>query len=819
MKYLFLALLFFVPFSADAALQAMTGMETGGTNEFIATSGTFSVQSSLARSGAFALRTNPATTGTGFITFADVDATFRPAVLNPLPNQLWATFYFRYATGPVTGDEPISRATDNNGRNICGITLNDDGKVIMRRTAASGALGSSVATSTTALAPDTWYRLEYTCFKSGAGDYEVRIDGTTEMSGTADFDDGTNGWRNIAWGKSVNLNGNTVDFYYDDIWVDDTSFVGAHAIKVLVPNAPGTDNNFNDTNGNPCWTNICYLGVDETPVSSTRYVVSTTTGTQQTFHVQNPEIMDITGTINAVSIFERAIEQAAGTSEWQFLAYTSAASTTATQELSAGAERIWNLPTEPVADAPWTLSTLANLEIGCREGSGSGVRVRCQEMIAMVSYTEDSSYSETPEIRTVQGTLCNTLGCTSDFTYSGFGEMDAAMIILNNANTTSNPQDNSVQGIGFWDGVNLRAVSAGETDANSTTISFRSSDDSYFAISSADATHGAAYTVATTTDGIRLTLAFDNTTVDRYATVILFKGVQAHVFHMFPNGTHNASATSTSLGFEPDLVFMTSIGNTTIDAVGIGVSLLSYGFVADDLTQGATIQFSQDGSAVADQTQYVSKLRSAGQTSTGGSVTWATEIINMNTDTFTAITRSGASGGDIMFGLALGGALSYDAGFIDTPIVTGTQVTATDVTPGTVLTALGTADGFDSAVSTSSANSLSFGIADSTGNQSAYNYTGQDGGDPTNNFSSASTTALIQLDSSVASARTNVVNGTVSMDSDSFDINYTVVDTVSKKGWWVAFAGAANTTPGDGAFQIQDDGSFEIQNDGLFIIE
>src|SRR5687768_881880 len=142
-------------------------------------------------------------------------------------------------------------------------------------------------------------------------------------------------------------------------------------------------------------------------------------------------------------------------------------------------------------------------------------------------------------VAVVRNTLTATGGGTTDFTSTGFGTPTAAIIIFCNANATNNPQDSGIIGVGFWDATNQRTVSVRCNDNGATATTARTSDDALaIRIEGTDGTNN-DYTVANTTDGIRLTMTVDNTSLARFATVILLKGVSAQVGTFTPNATQN----------------------------------------------------------------------------------------------------------------------------------------------------------------------------------------------------------------------------------------------------------------------------------------
>jgi hypothetical protein len=391
----------------------------------------------------------------------------------------------------------------------------------------------------------------------------------------------------------------------------------------------------------------------------------------------------------------------------------------------------------------------------------------------------------------VRATLGSTLNATTDFTSSGFGTVAAAIIIACNAHTTANPETNIVFHVGFWDGTNQRASTIAALDASGTASTTRHSDDSYALVSSGPS----GWTASAITDGIRLTLNPDATSISRYCTVILLGGISAKVLTFTPNATQNSTQASASLGFAPKLVFFTTIGNTLADTASTTQDAqLSFGFAADDATHRMIAFNSKHGAADEDATLQYSETRAVGQVSSG-SLVWSGEVTTFGADTFTMTTRDGGTSSDVTFALALGGAeLSFDTGTLTTLTSTGTDVIATGIAPDAVLAMLSTAASTTIA-SDSTANGFTAGLADDT-NEYSHSVFVEDGAATTNAESVATATNFIDLDSSSGGARTDLVTGTVALDADSFDVTYSAVSGTARKGWWVAFGRVPHTTTG-----------------------
>ena len=389
-------------------------------------------------------------------------------------------------------------------------------------------------------------------------------------------------------------------------------------------------------------------------------------------------------------------------------------------------------------------------------------------------------------VAVVRNTLSATASGTTDFTKSGFGTPSAAIIVICEANTSANPADHAVVSVGFWDGTDQRVCAASSADNADTAVENRRSDDDIGGI--AGSALNTDYTVSAVTDGIRLTLSVDNTGAERYCTVLLLAGVSAKTLTFTPNATQNATQESASLGFAPELVLFTCVGNTTADTGVATQSILTFGFARSDGQHRMFGFGGQNGAGVTNNTLLYSESRCAAQVF-DGSLSWGLEVTTFGADTFTATTRDGGSGSDVCFALALGGDdLSFDSGTLTTPASTGNDVVSTTIAPDAVLAVLTTSD--DTTIQTTTeADGFCIGLADGDG-QFAHNFTTGDALDTSNAQSAASAAAILDLDEE-SSGFAAVADATLgSLNASDFTLNYSAVPGTARKGFWVAFGAA-----------------------------
>jgi len=272
------------------AIVNFTGFETGDFSEG-ALSGTGSIQTTVKRTGSYALRINPATTGAGSASIyghnADgIGANFSIA-------NLFLTVYFRYATKPSSNSEEIMSFQSGLSTLEGTLRLNSDGTLSIY--AADGT--TLHATGTAVLAANTWYRLEVN-WNNTANTQEVKVDGTVDISGTITISANLS---RVHLGKRANRNGNTVDYFYDDACVSDSAYPGAGEVKIAVPIGAGAASGWDDGTG------TTFAEVDEIPPGSdgttdTSYIGTDLNGDNQdhTFDMQSWATIGGAGDIGAV---------------------------------------------------------------------------------------------------------------------------------------------------------------------------------------------------------------------------------------------------------------------------------------------------------------------------------------------------------------------------------------------------------------------------------------------------------------------------------------------------------------------------------------
>jgi len=368
------------------AITNTCGFETGagGTSDdecTLAGTNAATIQTTTKRTGDYALKVLPVTTGTSYgnNVYCSHLATGGPDTSTGIATAYWR-FYVNFAALPSAA-EGIFRAVNTAVGPKFEIRINQNGNLLAVDTNLS-ALG----TGSTVIATGTWYRIEAKISTGASAAWEVLINGVSELSGsTANLN--TNNNRNATFGKQVNQNGSGYEAYYDDIACSDSAYPGAGAIQCIRP----------DGNGNyTAWAGV-YTDVDDlvagagSDADTTKWTSSTITQAE-TATLESCATRGISGTINAVktitvvkrtsgsatNIKHRLRVTSPGTADTDLTDYA----TTASFVLIASVRTV-----NPSGGAAWDTAGIDSLEVGVLHNQAQARQADCTMVCAMVDFT------------------------------------------------------------------------------------------------------------------------------------------------------------------------------------------------------------------------------------------------------------------------------------------------------------------------------------------------------------------------------------------------------------------------------------------------
>jgi hypothetical protein len=352
------------------ALLDFTGLELGTGEPLFNGSGGFSIQSAIKKTGTYALKCLSAGSGgdawvlwgkvnaDGAFEFADIENTC-------------VSFDYYCAVGASTADERIYVAGYRSGAAKLDVRRSDIGYVTVYDTN-----GTLVGTSTNTLSTDTWYNIGV---KSGSGTnapFEVWINGFLEVDGTCDqlavYND------QFIFGDFLNVNGNAIEQYYDNIVIDSSDFYFDSVVEILKPTANGYL--FESVGGSGAAN---YTQLEEIPQDGdTSYI--------EWAGVVAVELEDLTGSPNIVAIKGAGCKRSGSGSPSQSVRVRSGSTNADTNPEAVGGSYQYRqkiCETDPDTGIAWTVSGVNSAECAVVE-AGEAVSVVTQIMLNVLLVPE-----------------------------------------------------------------------------------------------------------------------------------------------------------------------------------------------------------------------------------------------------------------------------------------------------------------------------------------------------------------------------------------------------------------------------------------------
>lgn len=350
-----------------------TVLSTNGSDEYQPPTSGASVQSTIKKNGTYSMEFDKVTTATPYVAFPfNFDSDGRANVNTNNKGTVYFTGYFRYSSKPLTGDDVIMNMSG--GDPIAELRLKSDGKLVLYDFNNYGT-PVSLATSTTALSQDTWYRIGLKIVAGASGSYELKINGTSEFSGSRSWV--LTGDLGKAFLGNINdRNSLSFKFYWDDVVADDANYLDVdYAVGILKPNANGSTMSWNGGTGASDYTQV-----DEIPIDTADYVTSPNSNAPNValMNFQSRSDAGITNsTIHAVKAVIITREQNSAVSATLIRVRSGSTNsdsatlngTTSTQ----GRNRV--LGTDPNTGSAWTNSAVDAIEAGSVENNNVAVRL------------------------------------------------------------------------------------------------------------------------------------------------------------------------------------------------------------------------------------------------------------------------------------------------------------------------------------------------------------------------------------------------------------------------------------------------------------
>lgn len=350
------------------------GAEGGGDGSYEA-SGTRSIVTSPVASGTYAYRTNPATTGTGYFGFAGFATGGAYAVLSVAT--LCVQFRFRVDTLPASNEERAASIRTGTSSTQCKLSINvkSDGKLAV----VAGSADTLLGTSSAALSTGTWYIIRMKAPTGTGVSGQVSI---YDSSGTlvedislSTYTNTTNAQR-FRIGKDIDLFGQTVDFFYDDVALDDAAYPNILAkSENMMPDGDGAYDTFSGTT--PHWQQL-----DELPAGTTDNLTSPgSIGSAQTCSLESASSAGIGAGDTVLAVKAWIYGRRNGTTNCdQQLRLRSGSTNSDSASLNLGTSYTDQAKihvVDPATGSPWTVSALDSIEVGAVDASVESYRFAC----------------------------------------------------------------------------------------------------------------------------------------------------------------------------------------------------------------------------------------------------------------------------------------------------------------------------------------------------------------------------------------------------------------------------------------------------------
>lgn len=344
-------------------------------------SSVLSFSSGTKRSGSHSLRVNSGTGDTGAIQLGALATTGAQADANVATS--YVTFWVQWATKPSSNDDNIFRIESSAGR-----------KFEVRLTSAGvlkgyNSAGTLVGTGATALVQSQWHRIDVMVGTSATvGDYEVKVDGVSQFSGTTNTLAGN---AVLVWvGRSVNNSGTAIDIYFDDVYWDDAAHpAGNYSIVAALPNADGHYQDFSLTGAASH-----YLAVNEVPPDgNTSFLRSSiVVPCKETEALQDAATVGVSGTVNVVKSLAVVSDNAGRAPAMRLLLRSGTTDDTTAADYVptstyTGISKLYT--TNPATGAAWAVSAIDSIECGSQ--TPSSAQFRMTFTCVMVMFTPQST--------------------------------------------------------------------------------------------------------------------------------------------------------------------------------------------------------------------------------------------------------------------------------------------------------------------------------------------------------------------------------------------------------------------------------------------
>lgn len=367
-----------------------SGFEAGDLAEGSANGGSPTTSTVIVRSGLYSLQILPATTiSTPYVEYAALNASGSITTINL--DTIKVTISMYPVTRPSSADEEIFSVYDNTtspGILKWSLRMNSSGNLV-----AYDSTSAPIGTSSTVPSLNTWTTLTLSVGTGTSAAWEVKFDGSADMSGSTD-NLGTGQVGRIRIGKYTNRNSKQYQINWDDLKISpDTYYLGEKIMRVPVSgdSAPtqwtgGTeDSDFSEIDETIRDEDASYIRCNN--VAGLK---------MHQFVFQDISELGNVGVIKSVSVYARAKKEDAGaTGSFNLRTIVGPVeSNTSSRNLSNDYSITRKIFDEDPNGGIWTYDAFNVMEAAVIENNAN--YIRCTQVFAMILYNDTEEYPIDP---------------------------------------------------------------------------------------------------------------------------------------------------------------------------------------------------------------------------------------------------------------------------------------------------------------------------------------------------------------------------------------------------------------------------------------